>query len=144
VQVKNAQKRHPLDERLIKRMVVEVLGRLGGRGGLEIEVILVNDASIESLNKRYLNKTGPTDVISFDLDRSACVFVSVDTAFRSSGILGTGFVGEIMLYVIHGILHLFGYDDDTKASSEKMSAKQDDILRRLCRKHDLSKALMPR
>jgi len=68
----------------------------------------------------------------------------LDRALENSRIFGTKFEDEVVLYVIHGILHLSGYDDETHDKQRRMSKKQDEILKYLWKKENLSKVLTPR
>ncbi len=93
----------------------------------------MTDRRIRKLNNLYLGKHCSTDVISFDISRSdqelaADIAVSVDTAAKNAKIYRTSTLSEIYLYVIHGLLHLLGYDDGTQKKRKKMHDRQDSIL----------------
>ena len=101
-----------------------------------ISIILVAAPFMRSLNKKYLSKDRFTDVLSFDLrspaGRSACLFgdvvVSVDAADKASKTHGVPFRQEVCRYIIHGILHLVGFDDGTQAARKKMWKRQEELL----------------
>ena len=83
-------------------------------------------------------------MLSFELGGSGSIAISLDTASRNAKIFGAPLHEEGVRYVIHGILHLFGYDDDTKLHRLRMAAKEDTILRSLCAKVNLSRVLTRR
>jgi len=143
VVVRNSNKRHRINERFIKKLAVEALLFLKNPLRCdELEVIFLSDASIRPINKRYKNKDRSTDVLSFDLGRLKEILISSDTALRNSKRFNSSFENELVLYVIHGILHLSGYDDGTILEKRRMSSKEDKVLRRLCKSENLSKVLM--
>jgi len=98
-------------------------------GDAEISVAVVDDPTIEQLNRRYLSHDGPTDVLSFVLERSAErlegeVVVSGDTAGRTAPRFAWSAADELLLYVIHGTLHLVGFDDRTPDDRAAMQARE--------------------
>ena len=81
---------------------------------------------------------GTTDVLTFPLDLDARgrplsgeVYVNVNHARRESKTRGIPLQNELLLYALHGMLHLSGYDDRTNRDFAKMHEKEDDILRQL-------------
>jgi len=105
-----------------------------------LSVAVVNDAEMAALHERHLLQSGPTDVLTFDLrdeaDRRSAgrqvldgeIIISTDTAAREAKRRGHGMEAELALYVVHGVLHLLGYDDQTAAQAERMHAVEDAIL----------------
>lgn len=101
---------------------------------LAVHVALVDDAEIRLLNDRYLEKDTPTDVLAFALEDeegearwdpdgegpAAEVVVSVDTARREAGLRRIPLESELAFYLIHGVLHILGYDDRNEADRERM------------------------
>jgi probable rRNA maturation factor len=77
------------------------------------------------LHRRFLNQSGPTDVITFQHGE---IFISVDTARRHARVFGSSFAREVRLYIIHGLLHLHGFDDQSEADAKKMRLAQEKIL----------------
>jgi probable rRNA maturation factor len=94
----------------------------------EILVVLVSDARIADLHQRFMNESGPTDVITFQHGE---IFISVPTAQRQAREYGTSTLQEIQLYIVHGLLHLRGFDDHTAAERAKMRAAEQAVLRRV-------------
>ncbi len=144
ITVTNSHKRYKINERLIKKITEEILRELKEPANKELEIVFMDDRSIKTLNKKYKHKNRPTDVLSFALDDIGEIFISLDTALKNSRTYKTSLAEEATRYVIHGILHLFGYDDEKRSQRARMSRKEDDILGGLCAKEDLSKALTPR
>lgn len=142
IEVKNLNKKHRINERFITGIAKEVLKILGKGSRIELGIVFLSDAAIKPINKRYRNRNRATDVLSFDLGPCGQILISSDTALKNSCIFRTSFEEEIILYVIHGILHLFGYDDETKTEKSRMSKKEKAVLNKLCRRN-FSKVLMP-
>ena len=94
----------------------------------EIEVAVVSDAVIARVHVEFMGVPGATDVITFDHGE---IVVSADTARVQAAEHGHGVVGELALYIIHGLLHLNGYDDIAPRDRAKMHRVQDRIWRRV-------------
>jgi probable rRNA maturation factor len=93
----------------------------------EVSIALVDDQAIRTLNKQYLGHDYETDVISFVLDYdeengwlNGQLIVSSETADRVARELGASRQDELLLYVVHGSLHLVGYDDQEPADAVEM------------------------
>ena len=152
IKIMNRNDSYGLNEACIKRIVLNILKLINKPQNTELEVIFLDDESIRALNKRYKKEDRPTDVLSFKIERKEFglrsflgeIFISSDTAFENSKIFGTGFERELTLYIIHGILHLFGYDDENAEDRARMSKRQTQILGRLCETENFSKVSMRR
>ncbi|OGW78070.1 MAG: rRNA maturation RNase YbeY [Omnitrophica bacterium RIFCSPLOWO2_01_FULL_45_24] len=142
--VRNLNNKHRLNEEFIKELAADIIKILRKPRSTELEIIFLSDSAIRPLNRRYKNRNISTDVLSFELGELGEVIISSDTALRNSRIFNTSFEEEIVLYIIHGILHLFGYDDETAGTKNRMSKKENDIRKRLCGKENLSKVLTRR
>ncbi len=95
-------------------------------GKLEIvEVAFVDDAEIARVHGEFLGDPTPTDVISFDHGE---ILISVDTAERQAAAEGEILDRELALYLIHGILHLAGFDDREERERQRMKDEQERIL----------------
>lgn len=102
-----------------------------------ISFLLCDDAVIRELNKKFFKRDMPTDVIAFPLLDNVYfgeIVISVECAVKVCAQYGHRWQDEFLLYVIHGILHLLGYDDTTAAKKKKMFKKQDEIIG-IIRKH---------
>ena len=104
-----------------------------------VSVLLTNNRQIRKLNKAYLRHGYATDVISFPLESQAGdVVLSVEMARSIARRLGIPFKEEIARYLVHGVLHLLGYQDKRKRDKIKMRRRQELILKKLF--HNLSSA----
>lgn len=93
-----------------------------------IHVLLISDRRIAELHRRFMNLSGPTDVITFEHGE---IFVSAEAAKRQAKQFGTSITRELQLYILHGLLHLHGFDDDTPAAARRMGSVQARLLRQL-------------
>ena len=73
-----------------------------------------------------MHQTGPTDVLTFQHGE---IFVSVQTAKSFARVFGNSLANELQLYIVHGLLHLHGVDDQTETGARKMKKVQEKILR---------------
>jgi probable rRNA maturation factor len=94
----------------------------------EIHVLLVSDRRMATLHRRFLNQSGPTDVITFEHGE---IFISAETARRQAKQFGNPFLRELQLYLVHGLLHLHGFDDRSERDRRRMKAMQEKILKKL-------------
>jgi probable rRNA maturation factor len=103
-----------------------------------LSLALVNDKQMSALHQQFLNIPGPTDVLTFplELDKkgkpiSGEVVICVPEARRRCRQTGTELRQELLLYALHGMLHLCGFDDRTDRQFSRMHAMEDQILTRL-------------
>ncbi len=94
-----------------------------------VSIAVVDDDTIHDLNRRYLQHDYTTDVLSFVFERSPDqlngeVIVSADTAASAASEYGWSIEEELLLYVIHGTLHLVGYDDRANESQSEMRNRE--------------------
>ena len=125
-------------ERQRLRQAVRAILRDAQVRSAEVSLAVVSDQQIQQLNRRYLQHDYPTDVLSFRLDDGTDpvslegeVVVSWDTACRTAERIGWRSHDELLLYVIHGCLHLVGYQDHTSAERKQMRAREAEYLGRL-------------
>lgn len=123
--------------RVPRKRIAELIGFVGAREGVhlgEIDLAFVEAGQIASLNRAYLGRRGATDVLSFDLSDSrtpgisAQIVVCGDLAADRAAAEGTGLQRELMLYVVHGLLHLTGYDDGSVRAAASMHARGEQLL----------------
>ena len=102
-----------------------------------VSITFTGDREIAGLNRRFLGRTGPTDVIAFNLSEAGLpyevvgdVYISLDRARASSKTFKVGASEEIVRLVVHGVLHLVGYRDDGAVRRRKMESVQEEILRK--------------
>lgn len=119
---------------LLRKWILDVLKQEGAEAG-EINYIFCNDDYLHGINLEYLGHDTLTDIVTFDLGEdeniTADIFVSVERVKENARELGTGFEDELRRVMVHGILHLLGYEDKTATSKKKMRAKEDECLKLL-------------
>jgi probable rRNA maturation factor len=95
----------------------------------DVSISIVHDSEMHVLNRQYLNHDYPTDVLSFVFERTADtvdgeIVVSADMALARCGEFGWGPSVELTLYLIHGALHLVGYDDKSPADRQAIRQRE--------------------
>jgi probable rRNA maturation factor len=95
------------------------------RDAREVCVWLISHRRMSLLHRRFLGQAGPTDVLTFQHGE---IFISVETARRNARAFGNSLMSELKLYIVHGLLHLHGFDDRTRSAAKKMKAEQEKIL----------------
>ena len=135
VTITNDQSQLPVDKKRLRRAVRMIL-KDESIERAKINVAVVDDRTIAELHQRYLHDPSPTDVLSFLLERSPKylegeIVVSADTAAASAANYNWTAADELLLYVIHGALHLVGYDDTTPKKRSIMREKEGEYLARL-------------
>lgn len=118
----------PLDETSLKELVGLILADHGFQQG-EVSLAIVSDPTIHALNRRHLQHDYPTDVLSFVLEMTEDrlegeVIVSGETASRLAASYGWSAEAELMLYLVHGCLHLVGFDDQSEPDRESMRRQE--------------------
>jgi probable rRNA maturation factor len=93
----------------------------------EVSVLIVSNDRIAALHRQFMHEPGPTDVITFHHGE---IFISAETARSNAGLFGTKLARELRLYIVHGLLHLHGFDDRNPAGARKMKTVQGKILAR--------------
>jgi probable rRNA maturation factor len=132
IEINNQQDRLAIDGDRLTRAVEMILADEGVEAAA-INVAIVDDPTIHDLNRRFLDHDEPTDVLSFVLDDDAGrlegdVVASADTAVRTAAQLQWPGSDELLLYVIHGTLHLVGYDDLDLESRREMRKREQHCL----------------
>ncbi|OHB76990.1 MAG: rRNA maturation RNase YbeY [Planctomycetes bacterium RBG_16_55_9] len=133
----------------LRKLARIVCGRFGGDKApavrYEISIAVVDDTQIRELSSRFLSREATTDCLSFDLSDSSeekpqaekpasRVFelvVNGEMAARQAGLRGHSGQAELALYVAHGLLHNFGFDDATPSRAGAMHQAEDEILQQL-------------
>lgn len=106
----------------------------------ELSIVIVDDDEIAALNQTYLNRQGPTNVIAFSMREGAFadispqllgdVVISIETAHRESEAAGIDPLRRFDQLLVHGILHLFGYDHETNdETAAVMEARSEQLLK---------------
>jgi len=113
-----------------------------GRPDAELSVVLVDDRRITDLNRDYLDRTGATNVIAFPMQEGRFsglspqllgdVVISVDTAAREALQAGIPYERRLLQLLVHGVLHLCGYDHEhDPAAARRMAAKSRALMKKI-------------
>ena len=134
VEIANLQKHYKIKDNKIKQVVKEVLGKKSSSAKLSFA--FVDNNEIKRLNKKYFDSDDVTDVIAFPLNNhnnslNGEIVVSVETAVDTAIKEDVDVEGEIVLYVVHGLLHLLGYSDVNREDAIIMHEKESKILKAL-------------
>jgi probable rRNA maturation factor len=145
LQIENSQNKIKIDKRKIRNTVLKIL-KILDCPDKEISLSFVDDEYIKQLNKQYLGKDQATNVLSFSLQEGKYgdinpqilgdIIVSVETAQRDALYGKLTIAQEIDFLIIHGILHLLGYNHEntTKKESNKMQQKEKELFNKInCR-----------
>ncbi|MFH1847284.1 MAG: rRNA maturation RNase YbeY [Candidatus Omnitrophota bacterium] len=143
VNIKNINKKRKTDLLKAERSAEKVLKILNKKNA-ELNIIFVTSQKIRSFNRRYFKKDNATDVIAFPSESAnppglntvdkfffGDIAISSDRAAVNAKIYHVSFEEELTLYIIHGILHLAGYDDRTANGRVLMQGKEHEILRKI-------------
>ena len=130
ITVWNRQRQVPVDLKRLQtdaNRAAQLVEELSTRRPLleNISIVLISDRRIAQLHWDYMQVSGPTDVITFD---HGDVFISVETARRQAAEFGSSLEREIRLYIIHGLLHLVGFDDHAPEDAAVMRKMQERLL----------------
>ena len=111
-----------------------------GYDSCELSVLLTDDFEIQSLNKEYRKKNKPTDVLSFSMGDERMlgdIVISVDTALEQANRLGHELSDECLRLLIHGLLHLLGYEHENVSAyqASKMKKKERELYQTIVKKY---------
>lgn len=98
----------------------------------EIFVLLISDRRMAKIHQEFLHESGATDVITFQHGE---IFISAQTARRHARQFGSTTAREMQLYIVHGLLHLLGFDDRTAVDRRKMRKTESAVFRLISRPH---------
>ena len=132
--------RAEVDEESLHRVAAEVLGQEEVADETELSLIITDDEAIRELNRRFRGVDAPTDVLAFGAGAEehfvsapesppylGDVVISYQRALAQAEELGYAVAEELKLLVIHGILHLLGYDHQEEAAAQKMREREERI-----------------
>ncbi|MDO9230384.1 MAG: rRNA maturation RNase YbeY [Syntrophales bacterium] len=130
--IQNRQKLLTVDVGRVRRSLKRLLKELGFKDS-EVSLLLVDDDQIREINKNYLQRDRPTNVISFAMTDGAFgdvhpeilgdIILSVETAARDAMTCDIDFMDEVEFLLIHGLLHLLGYNHEDVESNEAKKMK---------------------
>ena len=138
VQIDNRHDKLKIPLEKIQKTARAILNALDFPDG-ELSILLVDDQQIANLNLTYLNRNGPTNVIAFPMREGQFnditpnllgdVVISLETARSEANAAQTSLQNRFNELLIHGILHLLGYDhEQTQAEAERMEAKSHSLM----------------
>lgn len=157
--LRNRQRLRPIRSRLLRRIARGLLDEGLGMAGYSLGIHLVGVRKMTRLNHRFLGHTGSTDVITFDHSHPAPgspspapggapvplpagihgeIFICVDEALSQARRFRSTWQAELVRYLVHGVLHLVGFDDTTPAARKAMKQEERRRLRCLAREFDFS------
>jgi probable rRNA maturation factor len=127
-----ADRGRPRTPRAFVSRVVRAVLAFGKRPDFAVSLLLTNDREIAAVHATHLGDATATDVISFDDDGDAAeIVVSVETAHRVARERGHRGRDEVALYIVHGLLHVLGFDDTTPRQRVRMRAAERACMKRL-------------
>ena len=151
INVANLQKKVSLNPQRVQKIITAILRREGLKK-TSLSVAFVTAQKIRALNQKFLKHSYPTDVLAFDLTEPFLlkskfsenrkfrflfgkrklsqweIIISTDAAIQNAKRFKTSVREEMTLYVIHGLLHLLGYDDHRSKDVERMRTKEQELL----------------
>ena len=150
--IKNRQRAITLNTRLLKSITQALLTDLLQLEAFDLGVYIVRAPEMARLNKTFLQHEGSTDVITFDYAEKPPfaihhlssslhgeIFISIDDARAQARQFRTSCQSELARYVIHGVLHLRGFDDLRPAARRKMKREENRLLKEVDRRFSLRK-----
>jgi probable rRNA maturation factor len=137
VAIANRQRRLKINTHRLAEIAERALELVGDKR-FHLGIVLVNDVAIAKLNARYHDTPGATDVLSFDYGGAQGeLIISVEHAVTQAGRYRTTSAQELILYMVHGILHLHGYNDLTRPQRRRMRAAERRLVSQLRRQFEL-------
>jgi rRNA maturation RNase YbeY len=142
--LENRQRTRAIDLRLFRKITTHCLKEIFAQPEFELGIHLVGAKEMAEVNQQFLQHSGSTDVITFDYGEGQNVlhgeiFISIDDAVAQAKEFGTTWQSELVRYVVHGILHLRGYDDLEPVARKKMKREENRIVRELSERFRFSK-----
>ena len=146
LQVRNRQRDQKIDSKFLVEIARELLETELDLAAYELGIHFVTAKKMAEVNWQFLQHEGSTDVITFDYregyegevsELAGEIYISVPDAKKQARELRTTWQEEIVRYVVHGILHLRGFDDLDAAKRKVMKREENRIVRRLGKRFDL-------
>jgi len=140
ISVRNLQRKIKVDLSLLKEVTGRTLRDLGYESA-ECGILLVSDRRIAELNRTFRKVAAPTDVLAFSMQEGqrvqgspnllGDVVISAERALSQAMDRGHSLERELSFLLVHGLLHLLGWDDTTKADRRRMLQAQEKILKKI-------------
>jgi probable rRNA maturation factor len=142
LQVRNRQRDQTLDAKFVRELTRTLLEEELGLAAYELGISFVSANRMAEINQQYLEHEGSTDVITFDYregygagsesgELAGEIYISISDARRQAREFRTRWEEEVVRYIVHGVLHLRGYDDLAAAKRRVMKREENRLLRRL-------------
>ncbi len=148
---RNRQRTRALNLPLLRRLTLQVLQTELGIRDYELGIHFVEAKEMASLNQKFLQHEGSTDVITFDHGAAGSpaplhgeIFISVPDAVKQARAFGTTWQSEIVRYIIHGLLHLRGFDDLQPRKRREMKREENRLLLKMTRQFSLKQIAFKR
>jgi rRNA maturation RNase YbeY len=143
--LRNRQRACLLDRGLLRQIVLSLLNESLALRNFDLGFFLVGDAEMTRLNETFLHHAGSTDVITFNYleepGRGAVhgeIFICTAEAIRQALRFRTSWQEELVRYVIHGLLHLQGYDDLQSPARQSMKRRENKLVREVAKRFKLT------
>jgi probable rRNA maturation factor len=132
-----------IDANQLERAAAAALTHEGVEDGAEVSIVITDDATIRDLNRRYAGEDHATDVLSFSLEEGGAfpsgeagrtlgeVIISLETAERQAREAGHAIGDEVAHLLVHGVLHLLGYDHAEPEEEREMRDRERAVLAQL-------------
>ena len=139
IEITDLQDHVPVDRKLLLQVIRRVI-KVEGRAAKSLSIVLTDNRHIRDLNRQYLGRDGTTDVISFPLEDvewpgsnssaglNGEIIASAELARQQALAVNNDPQVELLLYVVHGLLHLMGYDDHKPEDAKRMHEREDALL----------------
>lgn len=141
VLITNDQEAVEINLDIIREIALEIMKFEGSPENSQLSMVFCDDEAIKELNNEYRSKNEPTDVLSFPMELENFVpeirmlgdiVISTDTAIRQAKEYNHSVMTEIVILMIHGLLHLHGYDHIEEDDRRKMRVREAEILKYIC------------
>ena len=152
ISLRNRQTRQKVDLRLMRKITRFVLETYSQYDNYELGFHIVGAKEMAMVNETFLQHTGSTDVITFDYSEENTpdrdngsnglygeIFICIDDAMTQAKEFETSWQSELVRYVIHGILHLEGFDDLKPALRKKMKAEENKRVKEVSEEFAISR-----
>jgi probable rRNA maturation factor len=147
--IQNRQRAVPVNTRLLRGITKSLLTELLELENFDLAIYIVRAPQMAQINETFLQHTGSTDVITFDYSNvlpaghrqhvHGEIFICIDDAKKQALEFRTSWQSEVARYVIHGVLHLLGFDDLRPAARRKMKREENRLLGKVDRLFPLRK-----
>ena len=141
--LRNRQRTRRVDLRLLRKITIACLKEIFAQPQFELGIHLVSAREMAEVNENFLRHIGSTDVITFDYTGTETlhgeIFISIDDAVSQAKEFGATWPSELVRYIVHGILHLKGFDDLNPIARKKMKREENRVVDELTRRFPLRK-----